>query len=653
VFSQISLKFIKTQEKAIISSVFSPNSKNIACLSADKTIKIYDTSTGELVKILDDKGEGEVCINYSPDNKYIVSGSWDKSIKIWDPESGKLMRRFAGHTQAARSVSYNSDGQFIASAGWDDVIKIWYAPTGVNLKNLKGHTQCIRAISFSPDGNYVASSGYDLELKVWNLATGNLLFSKKAADFPIEAICYSPDGNYIATSGMENSIKIWNSQTGELVKILKGHSEPVYSIAFSPDSKYLISGSDDKIVKIWKVEQGIAIFDLKGHRLGIRTVGFSSDGKSALSGAIDKELRVWDVSFLSIKPENILVNTNTKEQNERIVQWIEPENNPATSLNRHITVTAQINNPQFKSIQFFLNKAEYTKYENNTAKVVKPMSVRVGQNNTTEVSYDVYLDLNDNEMQLFAESLDHTSYVFSKPLSVKYIDLSEQLKKTTLNIFIANPEKYNDKKINLKYEFSNENKFEGIIKTQENKLYKAVNIVKANFNNDIVANADSVAQMSLANDIFIIALSGFFIKDNEGKIYIMLPDANSKNIETELIDIEKLVNSLYKTKAFTGIIVDITHKCQNIPKGFTTAESEDVNKILDMSLKSKKDFFKLLINSTEGIQVFDVLANSLHPLNDVDNNKIIDFDEINKFLKKLYIVNYQYKGKSLPFYLHN
>jgi len=51
--------------------------------------------------------------------------------------------------------------------------------------------------------------------------------------------------------------------------------------------------------------------------------------------------------------------------------------------------------------------------------------------------------------------------------------------------------------------------------------------------------------------------------------------------------------------------------------------------------------------------VFDVLANSLHPLNDVDNNKIIDFDEINKFLKKLYIVNYQYKGKSLPFYLHN
>lgn len=652
--SQITLKFIKEQEKAIISTIFSPDSKNIACLSADKTIKIYNTQTSELIKVLNDKGEGEVCINYSPDGKNIISGCWDKSLKIWDTEKGILIRKMSGHLQAARSVSYNRDGQFIASAGWDDVIKIWYAPTGVNLRNFKGHTQCIRDIEFSPKGNYIASSGYDLELKVWNISDGSLIFSKKVADFPVEAICYSPDGKYIATAGLENSIKIWNSENGNLIKVLKGHTEAVYSISYSPDGKYLVSGGDDKIIKIWKIEQGISIFDLKGHKLGIRTVNFSPDGKYIVSGAIDKEMRVWDASFLSIVPiVNVFSNTS-QLQNERIISWEFPENNPTTSFTRHLNVTAQINNPLFKNIQFFLNKAEFKKLENNNIEVVKPMSVKVTQNNVTEVTYDVYLDNNENEIQLFAESLDHTSYVFSKPLIVKYIDLSEQLKSTQLKVLIISPEKYYDKKINSKFESANTSKFKGIIKTQEGKLYNSVNIITPNFNEDNLINlADSVASTTSKQDVFILFMSGFFIKDNANSVYFVMPNANAKNFETEIISLEKLCNSISKTQAFGGIIIDESHVCQNIPTGFLQADNNDINKTVEKSLSGKKEYVKYLINSSESLQIFDILANSLHPLNDIDNNNTIDFEEINIFLKKLYTVDYQYKGRYFPFFLHN
>jgi len=653
-YTQITLKFIKEQEKAIISTVFSPDSKNIACLTANKTIKIYDTQTGELIKVIDDKGEGEICINYSPDGKNIISGCWDKNLKIWDVDKGILIRRMYGHLQAARSVSYNNDGQFIASAGWDDVIKIWYAPTGVNLRNFKGHTQCIRSIKFSPDGNRIASSGYDLELKVWNISDGELVFSKKVADFPVEAISYSPDGKYIATAGLENSIKIWNAENGNLIKVLKGHTNAVYSISFSPDGKYLVSGSDDKIVKIWKIELGISIFDLKGHKLGIRTVNFSPDGKFIVSGAIDKEMRVWDASFLSIVPiVNIPTNTN-KLQSERIISWESPENNPTISFTRHINVTAQINNPLFKSIQFFLNKAEYKKLENNNIEVVKPMSVKVTQNNVTEVTYDVYLDINENEIQLFAESLDHTSYVFSKPLFVKYIDISEQLKSTQLKVLIISPEKYYDKKINSKFEYANISKFKGIIKTQEGKLYNSVNIVTPNFSEDNLINiADSVASTCSKQDVYMLLISGFFVKDNTNSVYFVMPNANAKNFETEIISLEKLCNSISKTPAFGGIIIDESHVCQNIPKNFLQADNNDINKTIEKSLSGKKEYVKYLINSSESLQIFDILTNSLHPLNDIDNNNVIDFEEINTFFKKLYSVEYQYKGRYFPFFLHN
>ena len=90
-----------------------------------------------------------------------------------------------------------------------------------------------------------------------------------------------------------------------------------------------------------------------------------------------------------------------------------------------------------------------------------------------------------------------------------------------------------------------------------------------------------------------------------------------------------------------------------IPKNFLQANNNDINKIVEKSLSGKKEYVKYLINSSESLQIFDILTNSLHPLNDIDNNNVIDFEEINIFLKKLYNVDYQYKGRYFPFYLHN
>jgi len=655
-YSQIPLKFIKEHNKALISTIFSPDSKNIACLTADKTIKIYSSLTGELIKTLDDKGEGDVCISFSSDSKYLVSGCWDKSVKIWDVEKGKLLRRLIGHAQATRSVCYNADGKFIASAGWDDVIKIWYAPTGVNIRNFKGHTQCIRTIAFSPDGMYIASGGYDLELKVWNLLEGNMIFSKKAADFPIETLSYSPDGKYIATASLENVIKIWNAADGTLVKVLKGHTDAVYSVAFSPDGKYLVSGGGDNIVKIWKVEQGISIFNLKGHSLGIRTVSFSHDGKLIVSGAIDKTMRVWDASFLGIIPLQNQQKFLSYAKNENIISWEQPVTNPAISFSRHVTVVAQINDKTFKNIHFFLNKTEYTKFVNNIAEIVKPMSVKVTQDYGTEVSYDVYLDYTENEIQLYAESADHKSYVFSKPLNIKYFDLSEQLYNTDLRNLVISPEWYNDKKLNSGFEKDNAEKYIGIMQMQEDKIYNSVSSWDNKIDlskNDILKISDSLALISKKQDVYIIFISGLFVRNAENKSFFVAPDANFKHIDTSLVDIENFCNSLNKTPAFGGLIINLSHTLQRYPNGFSPVDDNEIYNLISKNLANKKDCVIMVITSTKHIQIFDLLANSLHPLNDIDKNNIIDFEEVNFFIKQLYKIHYQYKGRYLPLFFHN
>ena len=609
-----------------------------------------------MIKILDDKGEGDVTVSFSPDSKLLAAGSWDKTIKIWDLDKGKIIRKLIGHVQATRSINFNPDGKFIASAGWDGVLKIWYTPTGINLKNFKGHSQCIRSISYSPDGNYIASGGYDLDLKVWDLTNGSLLFSKKAADFPVETLCYSPDGNIIATAGLENVIKLWNAKTGDLIKILVGHSDAVFSVNFSPDGKYLVSGGNDNMVKVWKIDQGLCIFNLKGHSLGIRSVSFSPNGKYIVSGAIDKAMRIWDASVLGIVPEQKPDSQNSVENNKEIITWDQPSTNPSFVFSRYVTLVAKINDPDNNNVQLFLNKTEYTKLNNNVQEIVKPLSVKVNYNKDIELTYEVYLDNNDNEIQLFAENTNKKTYAFSKPMYIKYIDLEEQAKNSSFRAVILNPESYIDKKLNAGFEKDNSITLNGILKTQEGVAYNAVSIV--NYNNllsrsSIKNTIDSMSVASKKTDLFMLFVSGIFLKNQDNKLFFVSPDANYKNIDSSLIDVEYLCKSLLKTNAFGGLILNISHKLLHFPDGYSQVNEDEIYNEITKCLTLKKDYAFILISEPENSQIFDLIANSFHPVNDLDNNSVIDFYEVKTFISKLFKIKFQYQGQYIPLFVHD
>lgn len=67
------------------SVAFSPNSKQIASASSDRTIRLWDTRTGEAVgEPLEGHFGGVLSVAFSPDGKQIVSGSYDETVRIWD-----------------------------------------------------------------------------------------------------------------------------------------------------------------------------------------------------------------------------------------------------------------------------------------------------------------------------------------------------------------------------------------------------------------------------------------------------------------------------------------------------------------------------------------------------------------------------------------
>jgi WD40 repeat protein len=61
----------------------------------------------------------------SPDERYIASGSRDKSVRVWEAATGELVTTLEGHEDEVRSVVWSGDGQWLASGSFDKTVRLW------------------------------------------------------------------------------------------------------------------------------------------------------------------------------------------------------------------------------------------------------------------------------------------------------------------------------------------------------------------------------------------------------------------------------------------------------------------------------------------------------------------------------------------------
>ncbi|MEH2129769.1 MAG: ribosome assembly protein 4 [Nostoc sp.] len=290
------LKSLSGHSSPVNLVAYSPNGRQLASASSDKTIKIWDVSSGQLLKTLTGHSDTVNSVAYSPNGQQLASASYDKTIKIWDVSSGKLLKSLTGHSSEVNSVAYSPNGQQLASASADKTIKIWDVSSGKLLKTLTGHSNVVNSVAYSPNGQQLASASSDETIKIWDVSSGKLLKTLTGHSNVVNSVAYSPNGQQLASASFDRTIKIWDVSSGKLLKSLTGHSNVVNSVTYSPNGQQLASASGDKTIKIWDVSSGKLLKTLTGHSSGVNSVAYSPNGQQLASASDDKTIKIWDVS---------------------------------------------------------------------------------------------------------------------------------------------------------------------------------------------------------------------------------------------------------------------------------------------------------------------------------------------------------------------
>jgi WD40 repeat protein len=184
-------------------------------------VAIWNVADGSLVRTIDQPHSDTVFgVAFSPDGEYLASASADRTMKVFRTATGELVRTFEGHTDHVIDVSWRANGKQLATCGADHKIKIWDLALGEQRRTIDAGSKEVTGVEFIGTGGTLVSSSGDRNVRIHNADDGAVVRTLSGAADYLFCCAAAETGNMIVAGGADRVLRVWNGADGtELLKL--------------------------------------------------------------------------------------------------------------------------------------------------------------------------------------------------------------------------------------------------------------------------------------------------------------------------------------------------------------------------------------------------------------------------------------------------
>lgn len=279
------------QDSIVTNVEVSSNGQWLASTGSDKTVRVWNASTGAEIFQIPLKADGTF-LAFSKDGKYLVSGDQLGAIDIWDISVMAAPEKSVQFNGIVNKVQYSPAGTRLAVS---DENRVWLlnlgplssltaSPQGSPIHTFKSR---VDQLIFSPDSKMLGILTKGNEVAFYNIDSPGLKTPKVSG--PVRSIAFSPDSQLFLTSDSAGNVQAWNVLTAELINDFGQKDTHASSLANS--STLLAIGLRDKIMIMDASGDGTASeVESLGENI---LMAFSADGTWLASSDSSGKISIW------------------------------------------------------------------------------------------------------------------------------------------------------------------------------------------------------------------------------------------------------------------------------------------------------------------------------------------------------------------------
>ena len=319
----------------ILDTAWSKDGKQLVTSSSDGTVRVWDTASGEQMRVFLGAPSAVDQVSLSGDSRTILGVTMQSSILTWSLTSQPLYERLDLHTGKITAMKLSPDGHRCVTSAINGVSSLVDTDTARIIARIDlGKTTAVHATAFSPDSRLLAASATNGSVVLINARDGSVVRRVHLSDALAPSIAISPSGSifvaltrggFVSFSGVaanpihhqapgfevnriacssDGKVVAVSSPTGEIAtcdtvtfkfELLRKRSSRLVSVEFSPDGKWLSAASADFNAYLFPLHAGEKAQILAGHEGRVWSAHFSPDSKRVVTNAYDNTARVWDV----------------------------------------------------------------------------------------------------------------------------------------------------------------------------------------------------------------------------------------------------------------------------------------------------------------------------------------------------------------------